>query len=228
MGQRDAVDRPAPVVQDLLRALDGRFAVDDPPLGPEHLGPRPVRPFLTHPVHKQPAQARREGVDGNQGRGAARPPLAPVGGDATGGYAAVHVRLVLQRASPGVEPTPHPDATPNIMRVRGERDDSWRRGAAPAVIAIVLVVADECPQVSGPGQHDLAGGDRQEFLAPRLQPRLGVLVLAFGATAVAAGVVHVVFRTAPLALMQENVPNMAVDVHGESLWQDFGIDLCAC
>ncbi len=34
IGQRDPVDIPAHVVQDLLRALQGRFAGDDPPLGP--------------------------------------------------------------------------------------------------------------------------------------------------------------------------------------------------
>ena len=59
MGQRDPVDVPAEVVQDLLRALDGRFAVDDLPLGPDHLGDRQVGPFLTHPIEQQATQELR-------------------------------------------------------------------------------------------------------------------------------------------------------------------------
>ena len=35
LGQGDAVDLPAQVVEDLFRALQGRFAGDHPPLGPD-------------------------------------------------------------------------------------------------------------------------------------------------------------------------------------------------
>jgi hypothetical protein len=38
IGQRDAVDIPAQVIQHRLRALQGRFAVDDPTFGPSRLG----------------------------------------------------------------------------------------------------------------------------------------------------------------------------------------------
>jgi hypothetical protein len=38
IGQGDAVDISAQVIQHLLWALHGRFAVDDPPLGPDGLG----------------------------------------------------------------------------------------------------------------------------------------------------------------------------------------------
>jgi len=129
MGQRDPVDVPAEVVQDLLRALDGRFAVDDLPLGPDHLGDRQVGPFLTHQVHTQPAKACREGVDGHQVGGATGLPLASIGGDAARRDEAVHVRMVGQRARSGVEHTQDPDETPDIVRVRGELEGRVRRGA---------------------------------------------------------------------------------------------------
>jgi len=47
VGQRDPMDIPAQVGQDLLCTLDGGFAVDDPALGPDGLGSGQVRPFLT-------------------------------------------------------------------------------------------------------------------------------------------------------------------------------------
>jgi len=53
VGQRDPMDIPAQVIQDLLRALHGRFAVDDPPLGPDRLGHQQVGPFLPH-QHPKP------------------------------------------------------------------------------------------------------------------------------------------------------------------------------
>jgi hypothetical protein len=47
-GQRDPVDIPTQVLKDLLRALHGGFAVDDPPFGPDRRGYGQVGPFLTH------------------------------------------------------------------------------------------------------------------------------------------------------------------------------------
>jgi hypothetical protein len=63
MGQRDPVPIPAQVVQHPLRALQGRFAVDDPPLGPDPLRGGKVRPFLTHQVQEEPAKELRERMD---------------------------------------------------------------------------------------------------------------------------------------------------------------------
>jgi len=56
IGQRDTVDIPAQVVQNLLGALQGRFAVDNPSLGPHGFWYRQVRSFLTHQRPKQPAK----------------------------------------------------------------------------------------------------------------------------------------------------------------------------
>jgi hypothetical protein len=52
VGQRDPVDIAAQVVQDLLPALRGRFTVNDPPFGPDHLRKGQVGPFLTHQIEK--------------------------------------------------------------------------------------------------------------------------------------------------------------------------------
>jgi hypothetical protein len=50
IGQRDPVDIPAEVRQDLLGALHGRFAIDHPPFGPDRLRKGQVRAFLTYQI----------------------------------------------------------------------------------------------------------------------------------------------------------------------------------
>jgi hypothetical protein len=94
VGQRDPVDIPAQVIQDLLRALHGRFAVDDPPLDPDRLGNQQVGPFLLHQHPKQTTKELRESMDGYQVGRAGRPPLGPISGDPTGRNQAVHMRMV--------------------------------------------------------------------------------------------------------------------------------------
>jgi hypothetical protein len=94
IGQRDPADLAAHIGQDLLRALDGGFAVDDPSRGPDRLGQGQVRAFLMDQREKPPAKALREGMDGHQGGRASRAPLGPIGGDPTGRDQAVHGRMV--------------------------------------------------------------------------------------------------------------------------------------
>jgi hypothetical protein len=72
VGPCDAVDIPAQVVQDWLPALRGRSTVDDPPFGPDHCGKGQVGTFPTDQIAPQPAQERREGMDGHHGGRAGR------------------------------------------------------------------------------------------------------------------------------------------------------------
>jgi hypothetical protein len=51
------------------------------------------------------------------------------------------------------------------------------------------VAADACVELLGQGQDHLQVGPWQEFLTPFCQPHPGVIAVALGATAVAAGVV---------------------------------------
>jgi hypothetical protein len=50
VGQGDAVDIPAQVVQDLLSTLHRRVAIDHPSLGPDRFGQRQVRACLTYQI----------------------------------------------------------------------------------------------------------------------------------------------------------------------------------
>ena len=105
VGQRDPVDIPAEVRQDWLGVLHGRFAIDHPPCGPDRLRQGQVRAFLTHQIQKASAKALRKGMDGDKGGRAGGPPRGPVSGDPTRWHQAVDVRMVGQRAGPGVQHT---------------------------------------------------------------------------------------------------------------------------
>jgi hypothetical protein len=161
VGQRDAVDIPAQVLQDLLRALRGRFTVDDPPFGPDHLGKGQVGAFLTHQIEKQPAKALREGMDGHQVGRAGGPPLGPVGGDPAGWHQTVHMWLIDACPGPGVEDAENANEPPDIMWVCSERDERVGRGSEQNVVQVVLVAADQLPQLLGQGQDNMNVGDRE-------------------------------------------------------------------
>jgi hypothetical protein len=110
--------------------------------------------------------------------------------------------MVGQGTGPGVPHTADPDQPPDIGRVGGQRVERLCRGAASAVVQIVLVAADAHPQRLGSGADDLHVGDRPQFLPPRRSPGFGVEAMTRGATAVAAGGVHVLCLTTMIAWPQ--------------------------
>jgi hypothetical protein len=101
-----------------------------------------------------------------------------------------------------VQHTEDPDQPTDIMGVRRERDARVGRGTEPDVVQVVLVAADELPQLLGEGQDDVKIGDRQEFPAPVFQPGVGGEAMTRGAAAVVAGVVDIVVLTPGLAWPQ--------------------------
>jgi len=123
IGQRDPVDVPAQVVQDLRRALHARFTVDDPAFGPERRGQGQVGAFLTHESEKQPANERREGMDGHQGGRTGGSPLGPGGGDPTGRHPTVPMWMIDEGSGPGVEDAEDANEPADIVGVSGERDE---------------------------------------------------------------------------------------------------------
>ena len=199
IGQRDPVNIPAQVVQHPLRALQGRFAVDDPPLGPHRRRYGQVRQFLTYQRPKHPAKPRREGLDGHQIGPAGWLPLGPLGGNPAGWHEAVHVRMVGEGTGPGVQPTEDPDQPTDLRRIGRERDERLGRGAKPDVIQVLLMSPDDLPQLLGHGEDHVKVGRRQEFPLALCQPGFGVEVMTLGATAVAAGVVDVGFLATAIA-----------------------------
>jgi hypothetical protein len=107
--------------------------------------------------------------------------------------------MVGQGPGPGVPHPEDPEQPPDIMRGCGQLDERVRRGAAEAVVPVVLGAADAHPPRLGSGADDRTGGDRQKCQPPRCSPGVGVEAMTLGATAVAAGVVHVRVRTTMIA-----------------------------
>jgi hypothetical protein len=202
IGQDAPVDIPAQGAEYLFGPLQGWFTVDDPPFGPNRLGQRQIGSFLTHQIEKQSAKELREGLHRHEVSLAGRSPLGPVGGNPARWHQAMDVRMVDQSPGPGVQDTQDPDQAPYIMGVRGERDERLCRGSEQDVVQVSLVGARKRPQLLGQGQDDMKVGGRQEFLPPLCQPSFGVQAMTLGATAVAAGVVDVVFLTPVIARPQ--------------------------
>jgi hypothetical protein len=93
----------------------------------------------------------------------------------------------------------------NIVGVRCELHQRWGRRAEQDVLAVLWVPPDEFSPLVGHGEDDVKGGDRQQFLTPRLQPGLGILAVAFGATPVATGVVDL--RLLATVITRQQVPS---------------------
>jgi hypothetical protein len=212
---------PAQVLPDWLWALHSRLAVDHPPCGPDRLGQRQIGAFLTHQIEKQSAQELREGMDRHQVGRTGGPPLGSVSGDSTSWDQAVDVRMVGQGTSPGVQHTQHPNQTAHIMRVRSKFDERLGRCPEQDIVEVLLMLTDDRPARVGHGEDQVTGGDRQACLPALCPPRLGVLTMAFGATAIAARVVDVMFLSTVLTLQQVTAQGLgpAVDqiVHGAAM-----------
>jgi hypothetical protein len=196
VGQRAAVAIAAQVVQDFLRALPRRFAVDHPPLAPDHLGHEQGRAVLAHQIATPATKPLREGMDGDAGGRARWPPVGAVGGDPASRHQAVHRRMVGQGAGPGGADPQDAQQAAHSMRVHGACAERLGRGAPPPVVQVLWVAADEVVERVGPGQDHRQVGPWQPCLPPRCQPHLGVMLGARGTTPVAAGGVGIVRLTA--------------------------------
>ncbi|HSF29042.1 MAG TPA: hypothetical protein VLK82_01025 [Candidatus Tectomicrobia bacterium] len=86
------------------------------------------------------------------------------------------------------------------MRIGCELYERLDRGAEQDVVQVLLMTPDDLPQLLGHGEDHVKVGDRQEFLPSHCQPGFGVEAMTRGATAVAAGVVDVVFLATAIAL----------------------------
>ena len=93
----------------------------------------------------------------------------------------------------------HPDQPAAVVGGRGQLDERLGRGTDQEVVESWLMTADNRPARVGPGEDDVNGGHRQACLTSFCQPGCGVLVVACGATAVAAGVVGIVLLPAVVA-----------------------------
>jgi hypothetical protein len=204
VGQGDAMDISAQVVEHFFSALHSRFTIDDPVGGPDRLGKVQIGALLVYEGTEPTAEHVSEGPDRHEVRLASRPPLLVVSRDPPGWHQTVHVWMVGEGPGPGVQHTQNPDQATHVMRVRGTRDERLSRRSEQAVVYVLLVLADELPQFRGQGEDDMTGGDRQECLTPFGQPGVGFVAVAFRTTSMATGVVDIVLL--PAVVTRSQVP----------------------
>jgi hypothetical protein len=71
---------------------------------------------------------------------------------------------------------------------------------------------DHLPQLMGCGEDHVKVGDREELLTPFCQPGCGVLVVALGATAVAAGMVNIMLLATVITLEEVSSQDLRATV----------------
>jgi len=204
VGQGAAMDISAPVVEPLFSAPHRRCTRDDPIGGPDRLGKVQLGALLVYQGTEPTAEHLREGPDRHEVRRASRPPLLVVSRDPTGWHQTVHVWMGGEGPGPGVPHTQNAAHATHVRRVRGRRDARLSRRTEQDVVYVLLVWADERPQLLGPGEDDMNGGDRQAFLTPFCQPGVGCVAVAFRTTSMAAGVVDL--GLLPAGVTRSQVP----------------------
>ena len=154
-------------------------------------------------------------------------PTSPVTAQSTTRGQVMHMGVVDQVAGPGVQYTHQPDLPTHKARVLGQLLGSLSRSAKEQVVEQFLVLAGDLAQFSGKreSQQEVRDGQEQSLLG--FQPVLGLLVLALGAMAIAAGMITVAgFATggARVNLSSQRFGAAALDgVHGLAMaGQEFG------
>ena len=116
-------------------------------------------------------------------------PALTVGGEATAGHDAVHMRMVRQRRAPGVQDQRHADLRAEMLRVGSDGAQRLGGDREQQVVDHRLVVVrdgtDRCRQ----REHQVVVVDRQQIRLPRFQPPARRARLTLRAMPVAAGVV---------------------------------------
>jgi len=132
-----------------------------------------------------------EGFHGQQEVVTGRQPGLTIGSQPAAWYEIVDMGVIGQVTRPGMEDAEHTDLPADKAGVTSQELSGGRRGLKEQVIEKSLMAASQWAQRSrqGEGEHEIGNGQEQILLC--LQPFLGSLVLAFGAVAVAAGVIAV-------------------------------------
>jgi len=116
-------------------------------------------------------------------------PAGAVRGEAAGGNQEVHVGMMVQGASPGVQDGQDTDAGAEELGVPGQGHEGVGRGVHQHGVQDPLVGAHDPVECRGQGEDEVEVTYGQEFLLSVAQPTSGVRTVAFGAGTVSAGVV---------------------------------------
>ena len=100
------------------------------------------------------------------------------------------VRMVGQRRSPGVEHGGEPDAGTEVLGIGGDREQRLGRGAEQQIVNHRFVLVGDGADLGRQGEDQMEVADRQQIGLAGGKPVPRRRALAFGAMAVAAGVME--------------------------------------
>ena len=103
----------------------------------------------------------------------------------------MHVGMVDELAGPGMQDAHHPNLATHKARIMGKLLGGLCGSPKQQVVHALLVLAGKLAKFSGEGEGQQEIGNRQQQFPLQLEPVFGSFLLAFGAMAVAAGVVAV-------------------------------------
>jgi hypothetical protein len=208
VGDRDAMGVGAEVVEDILGAPEGRFAVDDPV--PTEEGTQERGESFWRGERLQLAVegqlAFGEGMfqsgdelapkdSGQNGEGkkeaAARvEPALVVGRESAGGDHTMDMRMMLQLLVPRVEDTEEADFGAQMSGMASDFEQGLGAGAEQQIVENLLVLQRQGCQKMRKGEDHVHVAGGQEFLPTRLQPTVAGLGLTLGTVPISARVVR--------------------------------------
>jgi len=190
------------------------LAVDVPLGGPDlcRYPAEEVRCF--HLIAEFGAEDPGECLHGHEEVDAGGVPFSVFAGAGASGDDVVDMGMVMELAAPGVKDAEESrEIASDVLSIRGQFLDGLRGGGEQGGIGSPLIAADEASEVfrDGEGDHEVVSG--QLSLDLSFEPLVGLVMLAVGAVAVAAGAVDAVGRAAFLALVDRRACGWGAAVH---------------
>jgi len=219
IGDGDPVSVAAKVGQRLLGAAERGLGIDDPlglaqrsqvlseggSVGERQQGAEEVELAVVkgglESLQEEAAEESGEDFDGEKETGAAADPALVVAGQAAAGDDAMHMGVMQQVLSPGVEDGKETEPGAEVFGVGGEGEQGGGAGAKQEVIDELGVLQSEVGQRGGKGEHDVEVGDGQQFGFPAFDPLGARQSLALWAMPVTAGVIADASSLAVVALL---------------------------
>ena len=109
----------------------------------------------------------------------------------TAGYQVVHVGVISQIASPGLQNADHAEGASDVFRIGGQLLQGLLRSLKEQVINDLLAPAGKASQTTRQSEGGHEVGDRQEKVSLLIDPTIDLFVLTLRAMAILTGVIPV-------------------------------------
>ena len=208
IGDRHAVGVAAEITENVFGTTEGRLAVDHPVLTEEGTEERSehfrFRQKLEIPVEAQLAvvegplesgdklatEDSTQHLDGEKEAIARGDPAPVIGGETAGRNHTMHMGMMLQFLTPGMEHAEEADFGAEMAGIAGDFEQRFGTGPEQEIVDDLLVLQGQRGEPPRKGEDDMDVGGGQEFAAARLQPTVASGGLTLGTVPIPAGIVR--------------------------------------